>query len=185
LSRRVGYTGKLPSRGDFVSAGLPPGFAEPWDAWLQAVVDGVDWADLAIGDQRRDLRFALGPGVAGAAPLAGLLLPSVDAVGRWFPLTIVAPLSAAAAGNGWFGLAEAAVDEALAESTEPDALGVGLARLAAPVMPSTEIPAAGFSLWWKSAQPKAAPRRCAGLPGAAEVGRLLASRALDGDGGEQ
>jgi type VI secretion system protein ImpM len=182
VSPRVGYTGKLPSRGDFVSAGLPPGFAEPWDAWLQSVVEGVDWAGLATGGEKRDLRFALGPGVAGVGPLSGLLLPSVDAVGRWFPLTIVAPLSAAEAGNGWFALAEATVGDALAETTEPDALDAALARLAAPVAPAMEVPAAGFSHWWEGAQPGALPLRCVGLPGAAEFSRLLASGPLDGNG---
>ena len=33
-----GFWGKLPARGDFVRAGLPRSFVEPWDAWLQSAL---------------------------------------------------------------------------------------------------------------------------------------------------
>jgi type VI secretion system protein ImpM len=37
-------------------------------------------------------RFCLSPGVAGASGVIGVLMPSVDRVGRRFPLTLVGPL---------------------------------------------------------------------------------------------
>ena len=36
----AGFYGKLPARGDFVRAGLPRDFTDPWDDWLQTVVAG-------------------------------------------------------------------------------------------------------------------------------------------------
>ena len=36
----AGFYGKLPARGDFVRAGLPRDFIDPWDAWLQSVIAG-------------------------------------------------------------------------------------------------------------------------------------------------
>ncbi len=40
MEARLGFSGKLPARGDFVARGLPRSFAEPWDAWLSEVVPG-------------------------------------------------------------------------------------------------------------------------------------------------
>src|SRR5260370_17990732 len=34
----IGFCGKLPARGDFVTAGLPRRFAEAWHDWLQPVL---------------------------------------------------------------------------------------------------------------------------------------------------
>ena len=36
----AGFYGKLPARGDFVRAGLPRDFTDPWDDWLQSVIAG-------------------------------------------------------------------------------------------------------------------------------------------------
>jgi type VI secretion system protein ImpM len=83
-----GFFGKLPTRGDFVSAGLPRSFIGPWDAWLRWVLPPVfqslanGWIDAPVW------RFRLHPGVCGADPVLGVLLPSMDRVGRFFPLTI-------------------------------------------------------------------------------------------------
>ena len=40
-------------------------------------------------------RFALAPGVAGPLPMLGVMMPSVDRVGRQFPLTLAAPMAEA------------------------------------------------------------------------------------------
>jgi type VI secretion system protein ImpM len=83
-----GFFGKLPARGDFVSAGLPRSFVGAWDAWLQGVLPTVlrsladGWNDAPVW------RFHLRPGLCGADPVLGVLLPSRDRVGRCFPLTI-------------------------------------------------------------------------------------------------
>jgi len=33
---RVGWFGKIPALGDFVTRHLPPSFVQPWDEWLSA-----------------------------------------------------------------------------------------------------------------------------------------------------
>jgi type VI secretion system protein ImpM len=88
-----GWYGKLPSQGDFVWRRLPAGFIEPWDAWLQG---GIACARVGLGEEAwlaRYLvapirRFWLSPGLMGDAGWFGLLMPSIDRVGRHFPLTI-------------------------------------------------------------------------------------------------
>lgn len=94
----VGFYGKLPSHGDFLRRRVPEAFTNVWDPWLQACLSA---SQTALGDRWVELyltspvwRFACAPGVAGAAPLLGALAPSVDRVGRFFPLTIVAELPA-------------------------------------------------------------------------------------------
>lgn len=91
-----GFCGKLPARGDFVSRRLPRSFIDPWDAWLQAglarsrdqLLDA--WLDAYLTSPI--WRFGLGAGVCGESTWLGILMPSVDGVGRHFPLTIAAEL---------------------------------------------------------------------------------------------
>lgn len=89
----AGWYGKLPVLGDFASRRLPHEFIEPWDQWLaQAIGDWqareADWLDHYL--QGPSLRFLISPGVLGDVAWAGVLMPSVDAVGRYFPLSIAA-----------------------------------------------------------------------------------------------
>ena len=89
----VGIYGKLPSHGDFLQRRVPAEFLTPWDEWLQA---GITAGRAALADQWTDTyltrpvwRFALSASACGRAPVAGLMAPSVDRVGRFFPLTLV------------------------------------------------------------------------------------------------
>jgi type VI secretion system protein ImpM len=66
-------------------------------------------------------RFALAAGVCGDGAYGGILVPSVDRVGRYFPLTVIAKLEAddcllefACGSAGWFAAAEALVLDAIA-----------------------------------------------------------------------
>ena len=95
-SRQPGLYGKLHTHGDFVSRRLPQEFVSPWDEWLQGgiaeckVVLGSAWESIY-----RDApvwRFLLAPGACGDSAWAGIVQPSVDRVGRYFPLTIAAAL---------------------------------------------------------------------------------------------
>ena len=95
-SFETGWFGKLPSSGDFVTRRVHPSFIEPWDAWLNAVLAG---SRERLGAQWRDTflsapawRFVLSPGLIGNDGWAGLIVPSVDSVGRYFPLTVVSEL---------------------------------------------------------------------------------------------
>ncbi len=85
---RVGFFGKLPSRGDFVRSGLSRATVEAWDQWLQTV---VPLAADTLADRWWDMRswrFAFGANICGPWPMTGLFLPSADRVGRLFPLLI-------------------------------------------------------------------------------------------------
>ncbi|MDT8345342.1 MAG: type VI secretion system-associated protein TagF [Thermohalobaculum sp.] len=96
-----GYYGKIPAQGDFLRRGLTPGFVEPWDRWLQALMLsgraslGAGWQDAYFSAPI--WRFALPGGVCGPAAVAGVLMPSVDRVGRQFPLTLAAEIEAPSA----------------------------------------------------------------------------------------
>jgi type VI secretion system protein ImpM len=95
---QVGLYGKLPSHGDFLRRRTSDAFVGAIDPWLQECMTA---SRTALGDRWLDVyltspawRFAAAPGVCGSAPLIGLVVPSVDRVGRYFPLTIVAELPA-------------------------------------------------------------------------------------------
>jgi type VI secretion system protein ImpM len=91
----VGFFGKLPSHGDFVRRRVADDFVSGWDSWLQQCLAqsretlGDAWLDTYLTSPV--WRFALAPAVCGAASVAGILVPSVDRVGRYFPLTVVWP----------------------------------------------------------------------------------------------
>lgn len=91
-----GYFGKLPGFGDFVTRRLPRSFVEPWDNWLQQSVLGarerlgVSWLETYLTSPI--WRFAVTPGLCGPSGWTGLVMPSVDSVGRHFPLTIACEL---------------------------------------------------------------------------------------------
>ena len=91
-----GWYGKIPYLGDFASRRLSQQFILEWDNWLQHSMTasrtmlGPDWLDTYL--MSPIWRFVLLPGVIGESVWAGLLMPSVDKVGRHFPLTIAIPL---------------------------------------------------------------------------------------------
>ena len=95
---RFGAFGKLPALGDFLRSGLPAAFVGPWDRWLQSVLlaaraaTGGGWEAHYL--RAPIWRFALAPGLAGPEGAMGVLMPSVDAVGRRFPLTLAATVPA-------------------------------------------------------------------------------------------
>lgn len=94
----VGLYGKLPSHGDFLRRRTSDAFVSAWDAWLQ---DCMAASRTALGNRWLDVyltspvwRFAAEGGACGPVPVVGVVVPSVDRVGRYFPLTIVAELPA-------------------------------------------------------------------------------------------
>ena len=94
-----GLYGKLPVRGDFVARHLPRSFVDSWDAWLSQVISrsqeqlGAAWLEHYLSSPI--WRFALSGGLCGDVPFAGVLMPSVDGVGRYFPLTLAVELAEA------------------------------------------------------------------------------------------
>lgn len=94
-----GWFGKLPMLGDFASRRLSAPFVTACDAWLS---EGVAASRQQLGERWLDSyltaplwRFAWGPGVVDEAWWYGVLMPSVDSVGRYFPLLVALPLPAA------------------------------------------------------------------------------------------
>jgi type VI secretion system protein ImpM len=167
----AGFCGKIPARGDFVRSGLPRAFVEPWDAWLQA---GLAASRAVLGDnwlpawlEAPVWRFALAPGLCGPDAVLGLWLPSVDRVGRHFPLTFAAlapeaePADLIRAGGGFLATAEQAGREAIAADLPPEALA---ARIAAALAVPPEEPGVdpslcprGGALWWTAGAPRVPP----------------------------
>lgn len=113
-----GFFGKIPCLGDFVTRDLPREFLDKWDEWLQKSVAD---SKVALGDTWLNTyltspiwRFVLLPGVCGEQGWAGIMTPSVDRVGRYFPLTFasslgddVQPFQVIETAVDWFAAAEA------------------------------------------------------------------------------
>lgn len=126
----AGWYGKIPSTGDFIVRRLPAAFHDAWDRWLQASMEGsrerlgAHW--LESYRSMPAWRFLLSPGMVTTNAWAGLLTPSVDSVGRYFPLTVACPLPAlnldlpatAQAASPWFDDIEAIVFEILEQRTD-------------------------------------------------------------------
>lgn len=138
-----GFYGKLACRGDFVSRGLPQSFVQPWDAWLAAGILasqqqlGSGWLDAYLVSPL--WRFALAPDVCGPDAIVGVLMPSIDRVGRYFPLTLaftidVDQTSASAAGcrDDWFERVEDLLLSTLEAETSFDAFDTGVHALGVP-----------------------------------------------------
>lgn len=90
---KIGLFGKLPAHGDFVQRNLPAGFINVWDEWLQHFVAGTkeqlgdNWLDVYLTSPL--WRFIFSAGVIDENNWAGIMIPSVDRVGRYYPFSIV------------------------------------------------------------------------------------------------
>lgn len=107
-----GFYGKLFTVGDFVERRLPREFVEVWDGWLQAAMVasreqlGGAWLDAYMTSPI--WRFGISPGLCGNGAWAGVLMPSIDKVGRHYPLILAAPVADAEELPHLFGTAEGA-----------------------------------------------------------------------------
>lgn len=120
------FYGKLPAKGDFLSRNLPREFVAAWDDWLQAAMHA---SRQALGDQWLETyltsplwRFVLPAGACGDTAYAGVLMPSMDRVGRYFPMAVLrslavqaTPITVALRNSAWFGQVEARLLAALDE----------------------------------------------------------------------
>lgn len=146
IASHTGIYGKLPAHGDFIHRNLPTRFINAWDSWLQGYVGssqeqlGNDWLDTYLTSPI--WRFALSPGVIDEKGWVGIMLPSVDRVGRYFPFSVVQPLppqsaptAVISAASAWFEAIEGAalsalegaisIDDLLPELAHAPAFGVG------------------------------------------------------------
>lgn len=179
-----GWYGKLPGAGDFSSRRLPAAFIQAWDTWLQ---DGLSHATTALGEDWLEVyfvapiwRFWLLPGLLDVRGWAGLMMPSVDRVGRAFPLTLAWPvdtLPELMAQATHFTAFDDAARSALDVDVGIDDFEAGLVSAAAVARrpPSHDLQAgaaawqqtaaAARSLWWLGETgPSTRPRSFDGLP---------------------
>jgi type VI secretion system protein ImpM len=175
----TGYFGKVSTHGDFVSRRLPPSLVAAWDEWLQRCMQA---SRAQLGDRWLNhylispvWRFAISPGVLGAEGLAGVMMPSVDRVGRYFPLMIAATggpplLEWVQRHAAWFDALDALARESLAPAftlerfdMAPELAGE---PASAPASAPSDAALQGRSLWWSEAVPgiEASPLVCQGMP---------------------
>jgi type VI secretion system protein ImpM len=140
----TGLYGKLPARGDFLSRRLDPQFIERWDAWLQRVMAesrealGERWLECFLSAPV--WRFVLPAGMVSKLGWTGVLVPSVDRVGRYFPLTLAAGFaderidapSTLGRLMSWLDALERLALEALGASVDVDAFDQRLCAQALP-----------------------------------------------------
>lgn len=194
----VGFHGKVPARGDFVGYGLPRGLLMLWDGWLSEVLAGAGRHLGAPWERMFQAapvwRFGLSAGLCGDAPLAGILMPSADRVGRLYPFTIVTTLPAGtnlavvpAACASWFARAEALAADACRAGADVDALPARMAILGRPDVEGADPALAAVvveqlgplpplaSLWWSRGGGRVPPSllTCCGLPGAKRAAAFL------------
>ena len=161
-----GWFGKLPGMGDFAHRRLPESFRTVWDQWLQRGLARLrdrhaDWTAHYL--EAPIWCFALGPQVAGERAWIGVLMPSVDGVGRYFPFTLAVELGevsdslqgeALSAALHWWALGTQAALEGLEGDLDALRFDAVLGRLFVAAaagsvdgVESLELPAAGASLW--------------------------------------
>ncbi|WP_291737796.1 type VI secretion system-associated protein TagF [Leisingera sp. F5] len=177
-----GAFGKMPSVGDFFRLNTPGGFVRVWDAWLQQVMlDGREAYGSGFDAHYMTApiwRFCLPAGLAGAQRAIGVLMPSVDRVGRRFPLTLMVALPGPGDAalprfceGGLFERLENVALDALEDTMTKDDLAEELASIPAPDIRSAgPLPAVGPGFVLAGAQgPEVLP---GALAGAALEGRL-------------
>jgi type VI secretion system protein ImpM len=136
-----GLFGKLPQKRDFVALGIPNAVLHPFETWLQSAVAasrnelGGDWEELFL--VAPIWRFWLGQEILGQV-CAGALMPSVDKVGRFFPLAIMHVTAPGQEGvppvfspvDDWYAEIESRLLSVLAEDAEMEiaSLTAGLAE---------------------------------------------------------
>jgi len=144
--KHLGFFGKLLSRGDFVSRGLPTELREHWDCWMQ---HGLLLSQQRLGPRWLELyltspvwHFVWRPGVVDASAWTGLYMPSVDRVGRHFPLLLATSLETSEQGETfadwlthwqqWHSQAQQHALSSLTERLDPDSLASALAHYPLP-----------------------------------------------------
>jgi type VI secretion system protein ImpM len=95
----IGVYGKLPSHADFISAGISADLSAELYDWGQSVIYHSQGMMGAQGWLTAYLvspvwRFLLPPTQSREQAYLGIMMPSVDAVGRYFPLFLVYKIAA-------------------------------------------------------------------------------------------
>ena len=145
---RCGLFGKLSAKRDFIALATPRHFLEAWEPWVQACMSasqhrlGSDWQQAFLTAPL--WRFWLGADLLGATVL-GVFMPSVDGVGRYYPLTLLAMADPSFSipppdfnpHDQWCATAESFLLSTLDRSKSFDDISSALDGLAAPQMEAT------------------------------------------------
>lgn len=139
-----GLFGKLPQKRDFISHGIANDILSPLETWLQTAL-AASRSELGHRWQEAYLvapiwRLWIGADILGVN-CVGSLMPSVDGIGRFFPLLALyacepgerLPPPAYAPQDKWFGLVEERLLGVLEEGATPTVDAI-LAGLAAPAL---------------------------------------------------
>ncbi len=169
----AGCHGKLPALGDFVTRGLHGAVLERWDGWLQQLVSasrlalGLDWQDAWL--HMPAWHFVLGPSVLTDDSCAGVLIPSVDKVGRSYPFSVLSPMRPdGVAPAAWRAGAEALAIEALGGGLDATLLQQRLDRIgpSGEAVATERVPEGDSVFWWHPDDADAwSTLRTTGLPG--------------------
>ncbi len=184
----AGCHGKLPGLGDFVTRGLYGAALERWDGWLQQVVSasraglGPDWQAAWL--RMPAWHFSLGHSVLDDRPWAGVLIPSVDKVGRGYPFSVLSPMRPGGVSPAdWQAEAEALALEALGGDLDAALLQQRLDRIGCPhcdAGPPGQVPAGETAFWWHPDEAEALwTLRTLGLPGPEQARTLVLGRLVD------
>jgi len=152
---QTGYFGKLPFRGDFIQKNVSPSFLKLWEPWLQRV---TAYSQNELHDQW--LRhYLISPMWRYMVTLpndevyAGIVFPSVDSAGRYFPFTIVMPLAdkhtaiqLMLRNQQWYNQSERLALRALDESISFEQFDQVIERLDSVFKPPLKYPSPGFHL---------------------------------------
>ena len=142
--------------GDFFRLHLSPDFVDPWDQWLRGSLFA---ARDSLGERWKICymsapiwRFTLPAGLVGPRAAQGILMPSVDRVGREFPLTLVRLFTGQIdvvltdrSAVEWFPELEETALDTLSGDVTREALAAQLARLSWPA--AQEGAASQVGLW--------------------------------------
>ncbi|MCV0427063.1 MAG: type VI secretion system-associated protein TagF [Roseibium sp.] len=144
-----GYFGKLPARADFVSKHCPAGFLRVWEPFL---IQGLTQSRLDLRDAWEEAYMTMpvwrfwmafeATGSRHSKKLAGAFMPSIDKVGREFPLTVFVSASADEEGRpseNWFAALETVLLKTLDESETFDGFQKDVANLVTPVLTQPDL----------------------------------------------
>ena len=152
-----GAYGKLPAHGDFLALKLGDELRSSVDALIAGGLAafrarrGAAWLEVYLTSPL--WHFALGPGLLTSETVLGVMIPSVDAVGRYFPFAVlaeldcpVAPLRPEGDAAPWFAAAGELALAVLEERLSVADLGAALGDLGLPAIGNTEPPSWPFAL---------------------------------------
>jgi type VI secretion system protein ImpM len=152
---RAGFYGKVRTHGDFVGRGLCAGFVAQWDAWLQRGLVAAreryadDWLSRYLA--MPVWCFAARRGVIAEDAYTGVLMPGIDAVGRYFPFVIAQLVDgdACVSASSWHADAAALALSTLKPGFSLIEFEASLSRLR--VQSSGTTSRAADSVWWSDA----------------------------------